>query len=83
MSMTVWQAMDLIKEVGRIFFFLVTIQDRIFNPLVDESDPDTDQPQIVHALQTAEGIRRKYSEEKYDWFPLTGLIHDLGKVLGE
>ena len=48
------------------------------NDLVDESDPDVDIPNIVHAFQTAERIRANYPEE--DWFHLTGLIHDLGKV---
>src|SRR5262249_25946016 len=45
---------------------------------VDDSDPDTDLPQIEHALQTAEAIRRDGHPR---WLILTGLIHDLGKVL--
>jgi inositol oxygenase len=49
--------------------------------LVDASDPDTDLSQLQHALQTAESIRKKYPDEEYDWFPLTGLIHDLGKIM--
>ncbi|HZS05081.1 MAG TPA: inositol oxygenase family protein [Blastocatellia bacterium] len=48
------------------------------NQFVDESDPDIELPQTVHALQTAEGIRRDGHPR---WFILTGLIHDLGKVL--
>jgi len=48
------------------------------NTLVDDSDPDTDLSQIQHNLQTAEAIRR---DGHPDWFILTGLIHDLGKVL--
>jgi len=47
--------------------------------VVDESDPDTDVPQIYHALQTAERLREKYPDE--DWLHLCGLIHDLGKIL--
>jgi inositol oxygenase len=46
--------------------------------IVDDSDPDTDLTQIQHCLQTAEAIR---TAGKPDWFVLTGLIHDLGKVL--
>src|SRR5947208_11448119 len=46
--------------------------------LVDDSDPDTELPQIEHLLQTAEAIRRDGHPR---WFVLTGLIHDLGKVL--
>jgi len=49
--------------------------------LIDESDPDTNFPQSYHAFQTAEAIRAAYPGEEYDWFHLTGLIHDLGKVL--
>ncbi len=48
------------------------------NTLVDDSDPDTDLSQIEHNLQTAEAIRRDGHPE---WMILTGLIHDLGKVL--
>ncbi len=48
------------------------------NTLVDESDPDTDLSQLQHLLQTAEHIRRDGHPR---WFILTGLIHDLGKIL--
>ncbi|KAL1986824.1 hypothetical protein VTN96DRAFT_5477 [Rasamsonia emersonii] len=48
------------------------------NTLIDESDPDTELSQIDHALQTAEAIRR---DGKPRWMQLTGLIHDLGKLL--
>jgi len=49
------------------------------NKLVDDSDPDIDLPNSIHALQTAERIREKHPDK--DWFQLTGLIHDLGKVM--
>ncbi|MBI1353219.1 MAG: inositol oxygenase [Acidobacteria bacterium] len=48
------------------------------NELVDDSDPDTDLPQIAHALQTAEKAR---ADGKPDWMQLVGLIHDAGKML--
>ena len=48
------------------------------NQLVDDSDPDIELPQIDHALQTAEAIRQDGHPR---WFVLTGLIHDLGKIL--
>ncbi|XP_040962888.1 inositol oxygenase 1 [Gossypium hirsutum] len=51
----------------------------LLNEYVDESDPDLDEPQIQHLLQTAEAIRKDYPDE--DWLHLTALIHDLGKVL--
>ena len=46
--------------------------------LVDDSDPDISLSQREHLLQAAEAIRADGHE---DWFVLTGLIHDLGKVL--
>lgn len=48
------------------------------NTLVDDSDPDTDLSQIEHLMQTAEAIR---ADGHPRWFVLTGLIHDLGKIL--
>ncbi len=48
------------------------------NTLVDDSDPDVDFSQIEHLMQSAEAIR---ADGHPRWFILTGLIHDLGKVL--
>jgi inositol oxygenase len=48
------------------------------NTLIDDSDPDTDLSQIEHLLQTSEAIR---ADGHPRWFILTGLIHDLGKIL--
>ncbi|ORY54975.1 putative inositol oxygenase [Pseudomassariella vexata] len=48
------------------------------NTLIDDSDPDTNLSQIEHLLQSAEAIRR---DGKPRWMQLTGLIHDLGKLL--
>ena len=48
------------------------------NTLVDDSDPDTELTQIQHLMQTAEAIR---ADGHPRWFILTGLIHDLGKIL--
>ena len=48
------------------------------NAVVDDSDPDLALPQTVHALQTAEAIRQ---DGHPDWMILTGLIHDMGKML--
>ncbi|MGI8905597.1 MAG: inositol oxygenase family protein [Candidatus Sumerlaeaceae bacterium] len=48
------------------------------NTLVDDSDPDTDLSQLEHLLQAAEAVRRDGHPR---WFVLTGLIHDLGKIL--
>ena len=48
------------------------------NQLVDDSDPDTDLSQFQHLLQTSEAIR---TDGHPDWMVLTGLMHDMGKVL--
>nr|XP_023900847.1 inositol oxygenase 1-like [Quercus suber] len=51
----------------------------LLDSFVDESDPDLEEPQIQHLLQSAEAIRKDYPNE--EWMHLTALIHDLGKVL--
>lgn len=45
---------------------------------VDASDPDLDLPNKLHLLQTAEGLRRAGHP---DWMQLTGLLHDMGKIM--
>lgn len=45
---------------------------------VDECDPDTQESQLTHLLQTAEALRK---DGKPRWMQLVGLIHDLGKLL--
>ncbi|KAG5319223.1 MIOX oxygenase, partial [Pseudoatta argentina] len=69
------------KDWLRFNKFKMTVKDALLklNDLVDESDPDTSLPNIVHAFQTAESIREKHPDK--GWFHLTGLIHDLGKVM--
>jgi inositol oxygenase len=53
----------------------------LLNEVVDESDPDTDLPQLSHLLQTAEAIRKEWPGEEYEWFHLAGFLHDVGKIL--
>lgn len=59
----------------------LTIMDALdrLNELIDESDPDCDVPNVYHAYQTAEAIRKVYPDR--DWMHLVGLIHDLGKIM--
>lgn len=45
----------------------------LLNEVVDDSDPDLDEPQIQHLLQSAEAIRQDYPDQ--DWLHLTALIH--------
>lgn len=61
--------------------FTATVREALekLNDLVDESDPDIDLPNIVHAFQAAERARTEYPN--LDWLHLTALIHDLGKVM--
>lgn len=50
----------------------------LLNTLVDGSDSDTDATQIEHLLQTSEAMRK---DRKPEWMQVTGLVHDLGKLL--
>lgn len=50
----------------------------LLNGLLDDSDPDIQMPQMVHALQSAEAARR---DGQPKWMVLVALIHDLGKYL--
>ncbi|KAG0498199.1 hypothetical protein HPP92_002890 [Vanilla planifolia] len=63
------------KEYGKLDGVEMSIWQciELLNEFVDESDPDLDEPQIEHLLQTAEAIRKDYPNE--DWLHLTGLIH--------
>ena len=51
----------------------------LLDDFVDPSDPDLDVENLIHAYQTAERIRKKYPDDKE--LQITGLIHDLGKIL--
>mmetsp|Transcript_104 Transcript_104/g.120 ORF Transcript_104/g.120 Transcript_104/m.120 type:complete len:309 (+) Transcript_104:114-1040(+) len=59
---------------------LMTIEEAFaeLENYVDASDPDLDLPNLLHLLQTAEGIRRAGHP---DWLQLTGLLHDMGKIM--
>jgi len=50
----------------------------LLSRFVDVSDPDITLPNHIHAFQTAEGLR---AMKMPDWLQLTGLIHDLGKMI--
>ncbi len=51
----------------------------LLDNFIDPSDPDLDLPNSIHAYQTAERIRK---ERPLDYeLQITGLIHDIGKVL--
>jgi inositol oxygenase len=79
-----YQTYDFVHEKKQEFLRLdrrqMTVLEAMdfLNTLVDDSDPDISLSQHEHLLQTSEAIRADGHE---DWFVLTGLIHDLGKVL--
>jgi len=78
------QTYDFVLQKKRNFLALdhreMTVLEAMeyLNTLVDDSDPDIDLSQKEHLLQTSEAIR---ADGHDDWFVLTGLIHDLGKIL--
>lgn len=79
-----YQTLDFVKHKREQYLSLKQRRMSIWeameylNTLVDDSDPDIDLPQIEHLLQTAEAIRKAGRPR---WYILTGLIHDLGKIL--
>jgi len=70
-----------IQEYGNFNHAEMTMMEVLekLNDFVDESDPDIDLPNIVHAYQTAERLREKFPDK--EWLHLVGLIHDTGKIL--
>ncbi|PON81090.1 Inositol oxygenase [Trema orientale] len=79
------QTYDFVKRMREEYIKLDKMEMSIWeccellNDVLDESDLDSDLPQLEHLLQTAEAIRRDYPDE--EWLHLTGLVHDLGKLL--
>ena len=79
-----YQTYDFVQQKRKEFLKFdkkeMTVWDAFdfLNQLVDDSDPDTDLDQLQHLLQTSEAIRR---DGHPDWMVLTGLMHDMGKVL--
>ena len=79
-----YQTYDFVQQKREEFLSLerrrMTVWEAMeyLNQLVDESDPDTELSQIEHLLQSAEALR---ADGHPRWLILTGLIHDLGKVL--
>lgn len=84
-NMHTYQTVDFVRnkitEYSKFNKAEMTIMQALekLNLMIDESDPDVDIPNIVHAFQTAERIRKYHPDLK--WFQLTGLIHDLGKIM--
>ena len=75
------QTYDYVKKMRETYKKMDRVEMSIWeccellNDVVDDSDPDLDEPQIQHLLQTAEAIRKDYPDE--DWLHLTALIHGI------
>ncbi|KAJ0964721.1 hypothetical protein J5N97_025859 [Dioscorea zingiberensis] len=80
-TQTLFLVKKMREEYGKLGMMEMSIWEacELLNEVVDESDPDLEEPQIQHLLQTADAIRKDYPQQ--DWLHLTALIHDLGKVL--
>jgi inositol oxygenase len=79
-----YQTVEFVKEIHRTITctkLKMTVWEafQFLDQIVDDSDPDTNMTQLAHGLQTAEAARKAFPDE--DWFHLTALLHDLGKVL--
>ncbi|KAL9883171.1 myo-inositol oxygenase [Glossina fuscipes fuscipes] len=79
------QTVDFVKNRHKKWLKFNTLRATVrealekLNYLVDESDPDIDLPNIVHAFQAAERAREEFPQ--FDWLHLTALVHDLGKIM--
>jgi len=80
-----FQTFDFVKQMHQKYLSLdkkkMTLWEAfvMLEEIVDESDPDTDSAQIIHAYQTAEALRKRYPNN--DALHLAGFIHDLGKII--
>ena len=124
------QSVDFVQRMKQYYQLLNHTTMDVYNAfhylngILDESDPDSDVSQIIHAYQTAEAITRRFIRNDHDmapqifiqhlfrsnewdslpeirkkqfqhktldsfyfqiqdwsWLPLTGLVHDLGKIM--
>lgn len=76
---TVAHVLQMRERFSR-FTHPMSIEDALktIDKFVDASDPDCSVSNMNHLLQTAEALRLDGAP---DWLQLTGLIHDLGKVM--
>ncbi len=78
------QTFEFVREKKREFLSFRRLRMSIFEALdqldtrIDDTDSGSELSQFQHMLQTSEAIR---AVGHPDWFVLTGLIHDLGKLL--
>lgn len=78
------QTLEHVKKMHSLFTNRTKKSIKIMNAInlletfIDVSDPDISMPNIHHLFQTAEGLRK---DNYPDWLQLTGLLHDVGKLL--
>ena len=76
------QTLEFVQKMSEKFaiFNKMEIWDILqnLNNLVDVSDPDSSHPNLYHAIQTAEMIRKDGHPK---WLQIVGLIHDIGKIM--
>jgi inositol oxygenase len=86
-DMRTYQTVEFYNRMEKKYSFengayrrLMTIEEAFeeLENYIDASDPDMDQPNLLHLLQTAEGIRKAGHP---DWLVLVGLLHDVGKIM--
>ena len=84
-DMHTFQTLEFVKNKKQQYSKLnnckMTMKEALekLNSFVDQSDPDLDEENIIHAYQTAERIRILHPLNKE--LQIVGLIHDVGKVL--
>lgn len=66
------------KSRDKLSLFISSVLESL-NDYIDPSDPDTNTPNLIHAYQTAERIRKEFPLDEA--LQVTGLIHDIGKFL--
>ena len=84
-DMRTYQTVDFYDRMAQKYSFdngayrrLMTIEEAFLEleNYIDASDPDMDLPNLLHLLQTAEGIRNAGHPE---WMQLVGLLHDVSR----
>jgi len=86
-DMRTYQTVEFYEKMTKKYSFengayrkLMTMEEAFLEleHYIDASDPDMDLPNLLHLLQTAEGIRKANHP---DWLQLVGLLHDVGKIM--
>lgn len=83
-NMRTYQTMAFLEKMEKKYYKFdkeeLTIMEAFerLQDYVDASDPDSELANLIHMMQTAEAIRKAGHP---DWMVLTGLLHDMGKIM--